>query len=374
MRPIPASRLGDAHGLLRAISERERLRLDEFVTEYSVEELYPPGLENALGRTRQFVSYARAAGLVDEDRGTVALTEMGKRYVRAGDEARPFDVVPAQAEWLRRLLRERHMTDSIFHGAAVALSLYASNPPDFRPSRMDVGRAISHLGRAGWDSEGTFGSQGERYTTLLTDMGLIDAERRLTDAGRELRDELTLPIHASLKDLAAQLNPGGLEGAIRDGEAEAAPPSPAVMATQAAPAVAAPAAAPVAALAPGAALAPVAALAPAFSRGGPAPAAAAAPASLATRVSARPRPAARISTAPASASSARAALACRTSSALRVGSCHAPCGSITICAAPASAARPTHARRGFEVGMSPMRNTRRGVLSLAKRSTRSSTS
>ena len=23
------------------------------------------------------------------------------------------------------------MTDSIFHGAAVALSLYASNPPDF---------------------------------------------------------------------------------------------------------------------------------------------------------------------------------------------------------------------------------------------------
>ena len=70
MRPIPAPRLGDSHGLLRAISERERLRLDEFVTEFQVEELYPPGLENAFGRTRQFMSFARSAGLVKEDRGT----------------------------------------------------------------------------------------------------------------------------------------------------------------------------------------------------------------------------------------------------------------------------------------------------------------
>src|SRR3954464_7494467 len=134
MRPIPAPRLGDAHGLLRAINERERLRLDEFVTEFAVEELFPPGLANARGRTRQFVSFARAAGLLDEDRGTVELTEMGKRYVRAADAGRPFDGASAQAEWLRRLLRERHMTDSIYHGAAVALSLCASNPPGFRPS------------------------------------------------------------------------------------------------------------------------------------------------------------------------------------------------------------------------------------------------
>src|ERR687897_3149348 len=127
MRPIPAPRLGDAHGLLRAISERERLRLDEFVTEFTVEELFPPGLENALGRTRQFVSFARAAGLLNEDRGTVELTEPGKRYVRAADKARPFEVAPAQAEWLRRLMRDRHMTDSIYHGVAVAPRLWASN-------------------------------------------------------------------------------------------------------------------------------------------------------------------------------------------------------------------------------------------------------
>src|ERR1044072_7755463 len=98
MRPIPAPRIGESHGLLRAISQRERIRLDEFVTEFSVEDLFPPGLENAFGRTRQFVSFARAAGLVKEDRGTVELTEIGKRYVRAGDEADVFAVSPSQAD------------------------------------------------------------------------------------------------------------------------------------------------------------------------------------------------------------------------------------------------------------------------------------
>ena len=52
MRPIPADSLGHAHGLLRAIDKRGRLRADEFVTEFSLEELFPPDLENALGRTR----------------------------------------------------------------------------------------------------------------------------------------------------------------------------------------------------------------------------------------------------------------------------------------------------------------------------------
>jgi MoxR-like ATPase len=243
MRPIPAPRLGDAHGLLRAIGERERLRLDEFVTDFTVEELFPPGLENALGRTRQFVSFARSAGLLDEDRGTVELTDMGKRYVRAADASRPFDVAPAQAEWLRRLLRERHMTDSIYHGAAVGLSLYGSNPPDFRASLLDFGRAVSYLGRAGWDNDNTFQSQGERYTAFLADMELVDGERRLTATGQQTRDELTLPVHMSLKDIAGQLNPGGLEAAVREGEEERAggapAAAPAAPAAAAAPAVAA---------------------------------------------------------------------------------------------------------------------------------------
>jgi AAA domain (dynein-related subfamily) len=220
MRPIPAPRLGDTHGLLRAINQRERLRVDEFITEFSIEELFPPGLENALGRTRQFVSFARSAGLLNEDRGSVELTEIGKRYVRAGDEAAVFDVAPDQAEWLRRQLRERHMTDSIYHGAAIGLSLYASNPPDFRVSMLDFGRALAHLGRAGWDNEHTLESQGERYTTFLRDLELIDDECRLTETGTQAKGELTLPIHMSLRDLAGQLNPGGPEGAASEGEAE----------------------------------------------------------------------------------------------------------------------------------------------------------
>src|SRR5215207_6837378 len=189
MRPIPAPRLGDTHGLLRAINQRDRLRLDEFITEFSIEELFPPGLENALGRTRQFVSFARSAGLLKEDRGVVELTEVGKRYVKSGDEAAVFDVSSGQADWLRRQLFERHMTDSIYHGAAIGLSLFASNPPDFHVSRLDFGRALAHLGRAGWDNENTLESQGERYTTFL-------------------------------RDLAGQLNLGGIEAAEAEGEAE----------------------------------------------------------------------------------------------------------------------------------------------------------
>ena len=128
MRPIPADSLGHAHGLLRAIDKRGRLRADEFVTEFSLEELFPPDLENALGRLRHFISYGRAAGLVKEDRGVVELTDVGRRYIRAGEADAPFEISAQQAEWLRRQLREKHMTDSIFHGLAIGLSLLASLP------------------------------------------------------------------------------------------------------------------------------------------------------------------------------------------------------------------------------------------------------
>ena len=220
MRPIPAPRLGDTHGLLRAINERDRLRLDEFITEFSIEELFPPGLENALGRTRQFVSFARSAGLLKEDRGVVELTEVGKRYVRSSDAEAIFEVSSGQAEWLRRQLFERHMTDSIYHGAAIGLSLYASNPAEFHVSRLDFGRALAHLGRAGWDNENTLESQGERYTTFLRDLELLDEQSLLTDVGAQTKAELTLPVHMSLRDLAGQLNPGGPEAAEAEGQAE----------------------------------------------------------------------------------------------------------------------------------------------------------
>src|SRR6478752_4123674 len=226
MRPIPATRLGDAHGLLRAIEKRGRLRTDEFVTEFNLDELFPPGLENALGRLRHFISFGRLAGLVKEDRGVVELTEIGKRYVRSEDPDAVFDVSSQQAEWLRRQLRERHMTDSIFHGLAIGLSLLASVPPGTRISTMDFGRSMAYLGRAGWDNENTLLIQGERHLTLLTDLELIDPEHRLTATGEQVRGELTLPVHMSLADIAAQLNPGGAAAVRSAAEAEFAAPAP----------------------------------------------------------------------------------------------------------------------------------------------------
>src|SRR3954451_14630887 len=220
MRPIPAPRLGDSHGILRAVGERERIRLDEFLTSDNVSELFPAGLENALGRMRQYLSYARAAGLLREDRGVVELTEIGKRYIRGGDAEHEFDISPAQAEWLRRQLLEKHMTGSIFHGLSIGLSLLSSVPKGARISMLDFGRALGYLGRAGWDNENTLQIQGERYLVLLADMELIDAERYLTQTGFETKAELTLPVHMSLVDIAGQLNPGGPGAVSAAGQAE----------------------------------------------------------------------------------------------------------------------------------------------------------
>src|SRR4051794_37992901 len=226
MRPIPATRLGDAHGLLRAIEKRGRLRTDEFVTEFNLDELFPPDLENALGRMRHFISYGRLAGLIKEDRGVVELTEVGKRYVRAGDRDAPYDISSQQAEWLRRQLREKHMTDSIFHGLAIGLSLLASIPPGTRIATLDFGRSMAYLGRAGWDNEATLQIQGERHLTLLCDLELIDRDHRLTPTGEQIRLELTLPVHMSLLDIATQLNPGGVDAVRAAAEQEFAAPAP----------------------------------------------------------------------------------------------------------------------------------------------------
>src|ERR671911_1661562 len=220
MRPIPAPRIGESHGLLRAISTRDRVRLDEFVTEFQNADLFPPGLENAQGRIRQFVSYARSSGLLKEDRGAVELTEIGKRYVRAGDEEDPFGVSEPQADWLRRQLLEKHMTDSIYHGLAIGLSLLSSVAPGTRISMLDFGRALGYLGRAGWDNDNTLEIQGERYLALMGDMRMINDQRALTPTGQDTKNELTLPIHMSMLDIAAQLNPGGADAVRAAGEAE----------------------------------------------------------------------------------------------------------------------------------------------------------
>ena len=145
-------RLGDSHGLLRALASRGRMRIDEFATEFAADELYPPDLEDARPRTRQLLANARAAELIEDDRGILELSDAGRRYVRAGSAERPFDMVPAQAEVLRGLLRERHATGGVYRQLATALR---------------DGADPAHL-------------------TLLREMELVSEDGTLTAAGEQL--------------------------------------------------------------------------------------------------------------------------------------------------------------------------------------------
>src|SRR3954447_14296771 len=231
MRPLPASRVGHAHGLLRALDQRGKLRPDEFVTEFDGAELFPPDAEPDTGRTRQLLSLLRVTGLAGEAGGTVELTDLGRRYVRSGDPSDVFAVSPGQAEWLRRSLREKHLTDSVWHGAAIGLSLYSTLGPGEWVAATDFGRAAAHLGRAGWDNENTFRLQGERFTALLADMELIGAgDHRLTPTGAQKKGELRVALATPLLELAGQLHPEGPAGVAQAAEAErpvaAAPPPP----------------------------------------------------------------------------------------------------------------------------------------------------
>src|SRR5918995_6050706 len=85
---------------------------------------------------------------------------------------------------------------------------------------LDFGRSLGYLGRAGWDNDNTLQSQGERYLALMADMRMIDDQRVLTPTGQDTKNELTLPIHMSMADIAAQLNPGGADAVRAEGEAE----------------------------------------------------------------------------------------------------------------------------------------------------------
>src|SRR5207248_341664 len=47
-------------------------------------------------------------------------------------------------------------------------------------------------------------SQGDRYTSFLEDLGLIDANHRITEVGRELLSQLEVPPHPPLGELIAK--------------------------------------------------------------------------------------------------------------------------------------------------------------------------
>ena len=122
------------------------------------------------------------------------------------------------------------MTDSIFHGLAIGLSLLASVPARHARSRRWTSAARWPTSAAPAGTTRTRCEiQGERHLILLSDMELIDGDHRLTPTGEQLRLELTLPVHMSLVDIAAQLNPGGAEAVRargRGGVRRARPRSP----------------------------------------------------------------------------------------------------------------------------------------------------
>ena len=227
MRPIPAPRIGDAHGLLRAINQRGRLRHDEFVTEFTLDELFPPGLENALGRTRavRLLRPLRRAGQggprgrrADRDRQALRARRRRRRAVRRLDSAGRVAAPPAA--------REAH------DGLDLPRARDRPQPARVGPARrraistLDFGRSLAYLGRAGWDNENTLQIQGERYLILLH-RPRADRRRPPADADRRAAAlELTLPVHMSLLDIAAQLNPGGTEAVRAAAEEEFAAPAP----------------------------------------------------------------------------------------------------------------------------------------------------
>ena len=215
MRPLPAQRLPFAHGLLRAIDQRGRLRPEELVTDFSEAELFPPQAEPDTGRTRQYLSLLRAAGPDPGGPGRARADRL-RHAATCGPAipATPFTVSPGQAEWLRRALRESHLTDSIWHGAAIGLSLCSTLAEGERVGAADFGRAAAHLGRTGWDNENTFRMQGERFTFLLRRHG-ADRPGPAPDGrpARQLEEELRLPVHtAAASRSRGQLHPGRARG------------------------------------------------------------------------------------------------------------------------------------------------------------------
>ena len=113
------------------------------------------------------------------------------------------------------------MTDSIFHGLAIGLSLLSSCRRA-RGSRRSTSAARSATSAAPAGTTRTrCRSRASGTSTLLRDVELID-ERARADArsAAQTKAELTLPIHMSLTDIAAQLNPGGADAVRAAGEAE----------------------------------------------------------------------------------------------------------------------------------------------------------
>ena len=204
MRTLPALRHSYAGGILRALAEQGPISLADLIESVPKQDLFKGNTENFEGRARSLLTYERGLGLVTHENGTFGLTTSGDEYVAVGDPNDPWSVSNQQAALLRDLMVQDQNDGSIFQSAALALSVLASGD-GVQFTSEELGRALAAAdGTAKWKERNTFISQARGYTTLLSEMGLIDADSRVTPAGSGLLEQVQVPDHPSLGELVAR--------------------------------------------------------------------------------------------------------------------------------------------------------------------------
>jgi MoxR-like ATPase len=189
IRQIPVLHLKYGNRILAEIRDRGPLTLSDLFSAVDPEELFKGEAPHkaAKQRARALLRLATDLGLV-EGREPYSVTNAGADYLDAGDADDIWLVTPGQAAVLQSQIRTRAATEPFANlalGAVLALSLIESNAGPV--ALADLGQALGFLGgMIQWQEEKTFISQAERFTALLQDAELVDAQGLPTDEGRAL--------------------------------------------------------------------------------------------------------------------------------------------------------------------------------------------
>ena len=217
---LPSANISHANGILAEIADAEPVSLSELLERGDPERLFKSDRELASprGRAQALVRFAKGLALLQPD-GDLALSELGRAYVDAGDPSDPFAVTDGQARVLRDAIEASATPSAIGWGAALALSLWRTADDAESVHLGSFGRALALAGGVTqWNEEQTFYTQGRAYTALLTESRLLDDRRQLTAEGDALLQTVALPAHPSLAELLAQVGPAAarrLRGARR---------------------------------------------------------------------------------------------------------------------------------------------------------------
>jgi hypothetical protein len=209
---LPSANISHANGILAEIADAEPVSLSELLERGDPERLFKSDRELASprGRAQALVRLAKGLALL-QPTGDLALTELGRAYIEAGDPSDPFAVTDGQARILRDAIEATSTPSAIGWGAALALSLWKTADDAESVHLGGFGRALALAGGVTqWNEEQTFYTQGRAYTALLTESKLLDAQRQVTAEGDALLQTVPLPAHPSLAELLAQVGPAAL--------------------------------------------------------------------------------------------------------------------------------------------------------------------